>query len=220
MPVLLGKIENLLSAGTRGLQPKVALKSVACLIKSELTVGGRKPRAGMAGGKSHKHMLVLSKSDAKAINNYRLGVQISQTMGQPIEDLLEIASEDRFKFARRHLNVALSSLTTAQPNYRNALARGYYSMYHAARAIVYLASKGDDHQEHSELPKHLPGDLSNRDQWENSLKNARLERNRADYDPYPKGDKSFKQSAEAVVGDAKLFLKVAKAYLIKKGCNL
>lgn len=93
-------------------------------------------------------------------------------------------------------------------------------MYHAVRALVFYTTGGDDHEAHSELPGHLPKDFSNRDVWENELKNARLERNKADYDPYPKGDHAFHKAAEDVVKKAATLLPLAKRYLAKKGCRV
>jgi len=52
-------------------------------------------------------------------------------------------------------------------------------MYHAARAVVYLAHQGDDHQEHDQLYKNLPDDFLDVAVWKNELKDARLKRNEA-----------------------------------------
>jgi hypothetical protein len=93
-------------------------------------------------------------------------------------------------------------------------------MYHAARSVVFIAQGGDDYEAHTELPKHLPKDLPSRDQWENELKTARYERNRADYDPYPKSDTAFRTTAEATLKTAETFFPVAKNYLKRKGVGL
>jgi uncharacterized protein (UPF0332 family) len=195
--------------------PNVSASLVVSILRSE-DVGAR----AMARKDTNVHLLLLSKSEAKVINYFRLGVQMSASMGDSIDDLIEIACVDRFRFAQKQLAVARANLGRAKPSYRDALARAYYSMYHAARAVVFLVEKGDDHQEHSELPRHLPSDFPNRVQWENGLKNARLERNKADYDPYPKSDRAFMASAKGVTSAAIEFLKLAKGYLVKKGCTL
>ena len=103
---------------------------------------------------------------------------------------------------------------------RLRITRSYYAMYHAARAVVFLVKKGDDHESHSTLPEHLPKDFPDRHAWHNELKNARFERNRADYDPYPKGERGFSGTAHATYHQADAFIKVARVYLRKKGCSL
>jgi hypothetical protein len=93
-------------------------------------------------------------------------------------------------------------------------------MYHSARAIVYYVARGDDHEAHAVLPKHLPNDFPDRDDWENEIKTARLERNRADYDPYPKSDRSFATTARTTTTTATNFLAASKRYLARKGCDI
>jgi len=105
------------------------------------------------------------------------------------------------------------------PMYRVAVSRGYYAMYHCLRATAFFYHKGDDHEQHTVLQSKLPRDLPNRDDWANSLKSARLERNRADYDPYPRTDGRFKQSADYIINDAEILLDVARKYLRRKGCK-
>jgi uncharacterized protein (UPF0332 family) len=139
----------------------------------------------------HNHLLIISKGSAQSLNNFRLGVHITQTSGLGIDELLENAVKDRFRFASETLRNARWALTGAKPRHRVGLARAYYAMYHATRAVVFFCEKGDDHEAHSELPKHLPRDFPDRARWENDIKIARLERNRADYDPYPKSDAAF-----------------------------
>ena len=55
---------------------------------------------------------------------------------------------------------------------------------------------------------------------ENDLKNARFERNRADYDPYPKNDLMFRPIAIELIQKAEDLLPVVRSYLKKKGCSL
>ena len=93
-------------------------------------------------------------------------------------------------------------------------------MYHAARSVVFFVHKGDDHESHQDVPKNLPKDFLDRARWENEIKTARLERNRADYDPYPKGDRSFFGPSQSVLQSAEDFLPVARAYLKRKGCKI
>jgi hypothetical protein len=59
-----------------------------------------------------------------------------------------------------------------------------------------------------------------RARWENEIKIARLERNRADYDPYPKGDRPFLLSSRSVLKSAEEFLPISRAYLKRKGCKI
>jgi len=88
------------------------------------------------------------------------------------------------------------------------------------RACVFLYNNGDDFQEHSELPKHIPDDFPSKSLWQTRLKDARLSRNNADYDPYPRSEKAWKKPAFSLGTDADLLLKETRAYLKKKGCPL
>lgn len=166
------------------------------------------------------HLLQISKGDAKTINQFRMGVHISQTSGRSIDELVEVATKDRFKFALETLRCAQWARNVPTPFHRVTLARSYYAMYHAARAVVYFHEKGDDHEAHMELPKHLPRDFPDRDRWENEIKTARYERNRADYDPHPRADRTFETIALSTLNTAQQFLTVARRYLRRKGCNV
>jgi hypothetical protein len=93
-------------------------------------------------------------------------------------------------------------------------------MYHAFRATVFFVHGGDDHEEHSKLPSGIPPDFPGRANWENDLKNARLDRNRADYDPYPKNDLMFKPTATQLIKKAEDLLPIVRSYLKTKGCDI
>jgi hypothetical protein len=93
-------------------------------------------------------------------------------------------------------------------------------MYHALRSAAYMHYGGDDHQEHSELPKKVPQDFPNHDFWANQLKSAREYRNQADYDPYPKSNAYWQSIATSVAADAANLMPIVTAYLRSKGCNV
>jgi uncharacterized protein (UPF0332 family) len=116
------------------------------------------------------------------------------------------------------LELAKWAMRARPPKYRIGLGKGYYSMYHALRAVVFYEVKGDDHEAHTELSQKFPAQFPNRAYWANEIKNARLHRNEADYDPYPFGDTQFKATALATVKSAEDFLQVTKNYLHLKGC--
>jgi uncharacterized protein (UPF0332 family) len=174
----------------------------------------------MAARLSNEKKLEISKGQATTINHFRLGVHLSQLSGHTIDELVQMACSDRLSFAKQLLSSARWVLESAKPHYRTALARAYYAMYHAARAVIFFHNSGDDHEEHSKLPKHIPGDFPDRSRWENELKTARLERNKADYDPYPKSDKAFESIAMTTFKTAEEFLLVTKQYLVKRRCKL
>jgi hypothetical protein len=93
-------------------------------------------------------------------------------------------------------------------------------MYHAARALVFLASTGDDHDDHTKLPTRLPEDLHQVDRWKTVLKEARIARNAADYDPYPKSDAAWAANARDLKADTLEFLGVVKDYCRDRGCPI
>jgi len=139
--------------------------------------------------------------------------------GKAISFLLCGVAADRWKLAYA-LRAQANRLFTAQ-HLRSAISRYYYAMYHSMRACVFVHHEGDDHQKHSELPKHIPPafDPLGTD-WQTKLKDARLLRNRVDYEAYPKSEKAWKTDAEGIRLDAKLLLSVSRTYLISKGCTL
>lgn len=90
-------------------------------------------------------------------------------------------------------------------------------MYHLIRAVVYYHAGGDDHEDHTKLPGEIPKDFPDVGVWTNTLKQARFERNRADYDPYPKQDAKFSLIAEDLVAQAKRLTRISRNYLLGKG---
>lgn len=174
----------------------------------------------MAQAPQETELLRIAKNDKAVNDSLKWGASLHHRTGLTIDSLIEITTRDRILLAKRILVSARHAISSRPRQNRLAVARAYYSMYHAARAVVFFRVGGDDFQEHSELPKHFPGDFPNRANWENDLKNARLERNRADYDPYPRGDARFRKTADNDVDLARQFLSVAIRYLRSKGCTL
>jgi uncharacterized protein (UPF0332 family) len=167
-----------------------------------------------------KDLSFVSKGRVEKIASLRSGVSLEARTGYTIDELLVVACRDRIILARDTLASANKIISSATPSHRAAVARAYYAMYHTARAVVFYVEQGDDYQDHSELPKHIPNDFPDRAVWENELKNARFERNRADYEPYPRNDVSFAEPARRIIGKAKELLKVSRSYLRTKGCPL
>jgi uncharacterized protein (UPF0332 family) len=111
---------------------------------------------------------------------------------------------DRLELAGSHLRTADTLAQATQ--YRSAISRYYYSMYHAARAIAFGYHKGDDYQRHSVLPTQLPPPLPNEPRWKNELDDARLVRNMADYDLYPRAALDWKNDSVNLAVVASEFL--------------
>lgn len=103
---------------------------------------------------------------------------------------------------------------------RSSISRSYYGMYHGARALAFLSLEGDDNEGHNELHKGLPEDFPDVEQWRNALKDARLRRNEADYDPYPVGESEFAVIGRTQIGIVTNFLNETESYLRARGCPL
>jgi uncharacterized protein (UPF0332 family) len=162
----------------------------------------------------------ISQAKAECVQNWKEGVSLETASGKTIEGLLCYVAADRWRLAygmRKHAN---RLLTNSPPQYRSSVSRYYYCMYHALRACAFIHHKGDDFEEHSVLPLKLPGDFDPGGNWQNRLKNARLLRNRADYDAYPKSDKAWGRDALAIRSEANEVLFKARVYLTGKGCIL
>jgi uncharacterized protein (UPF0332 family) len=135
--------------------------------------------------------------------------------------------ELRLRVVRDRIGLAVHCLTTAKRalkhrpvSYRLIVGRSYYAMYHAVRAVVFLSHGGDDHEAHDKLPGQFPKDFHDHANWENVLKNARLDRNRADYEPYPKRDAAFRQTAFDTCRAAQDLIQECRIYLRSKGCQV
>ena len=130
-------------------------------------------------------------------------------------NLIKQVVSDRLELAGSHLRTAD---TLAQATlYRSAISRNYYSMYHAARAIVFGYHKGDDYQRHSVLPTHLPPPLPNASRWKNELDDARLVRNMADYDLYPRAALDWKNDSVNLAVVAAEFLTECEDFAMNVG---
>ena len=165
----------------------------------------------------HDRLNRLAKSTNEQIKYWKEGVSLQNDSGQTISQLMSTAAADRWHFAYEHRHNANKLLRSKPPLYRSAISRYYYSMYHAMRACVFVSHEGDDHQEHRELPLHIPDDFPPGPNWQNMLRNARVLRNRADYEPYPKSNIAWKQDALDLKKEADLFLSTTRTYLQNKG---
>ena len=162
-------------------------------------------------------LIFVSKGSKERLDILAAGVRLAQTTGYSIETLRRKAVTDRLKLARSILQSAEDTLAQPTPSYRTAVSRAYYAMYHTTRALSYFVHGGDDNEDHSKLPASIPRDFPSRSHWENELKRARLERNRADYDPYPKSDRKFESAAQDLVEHARNLMPAARRYLRNNG---
>ncbi len=171
--------------------------------------------------KAHaKDLLFVSKSNKKTIVSWKAGVSLQERTGYQIDELRVKATADRIELSQKLCLAAKAAVRGPDRSYRSAISRAYYSMYHAFRAAAFFIHEGDDNEEHTQLPSGIPGDFPNRATWENDLKGARFDRNRADYDPYPKNDLMFKHSALELIKKTDGLKLVVRTYLKKKGCPL
>ncbi len=163
-------------------------------------------------------LLRVGKASKERLESWSEGVSLVDDFGMSIESLRQKAACERWKLALEHRREGRKLLLMASPPYRAIVSRCYYVMYHAMRAACYLYHKGDDYESHSKLPSHLPDDFPGNADWTHTLKRARLDRNAADYDPYPKSQAFWKGRAEGMLVDAKLLVKEVRKYLQSKGC--
>jgi uncharacterized protein (UPF0332 family) len=166
----------------------------------------------------HQRLIHVGKAEKAAIALWREGVSLEADSGVNIDSLLLYVAADRWKLAAQHRQHGDKLISLASPLYRSAISRFYYSMYHAMRAAAFVFHRGDDYQDHSTLYVNIPKDFPNAGTWQNSLKDARLARNAADYDPYPRSERHWRQHATAIQGDAVSLLNASRIYLRSKGC--
>ncbi len=168
----------------------------------------------------HQDLLLVSKAKKTKLDSLATGASLVERTGYSVPQLVIKSTKDRIEFARTLLVSAELAIQGSRPVFRSAVSRAYYSMYHSCRAVSYYIHGGDDHEEHSKLPSNIPHDFPDHSHWENNLKRARYERNRADYDPYPKKDRLFETAANDLIDEARILLPMARKYLRQKGCNL
>lgn len=166
-----------------------------------------------------RRLLRVGKAKKDQLAEWAEGVSLSSTFGLTIHDLKLKAATERWKLALEHRREGNLLLALPRPPYRAVVSRFYYVMYHAMRAACFLHHAGDDFEAHSDLPKNLPSDFPQVATWSNNLKGARLNRNAADYDPYPKSQIVWRRRADTVKADAGLLLTEVRAYLKSKGCT-
>src|SRR5690606_20302541 len=111
------------------------------------------------------------------------GASLVVRTGYEIGQLRRRAAMDRLELANTFLADAVAISDNPYSLWRTVVSRAYYASYHALRAVVFVHHGGDDHEQHTVLPTKLPKDFPNFRDWQNTIKNARFERNRADYDP-------------------------------------
>lgn len=164
-------------------------------------------------------LLAITQATKAELSAWRRGVYLEASTGRAIEDLRQRAVGDRIALAAEFRMSARACMSDEMRAYRTAVSRFYYSMYHAGRAVVYFQKDGDDHEEHSKLPTHLPGDFPERNRCLNAITNARLDRNRADYEPYPKSQNAWRSMARQWESVSTEFLAMCRVYLRQKGCR-
>lgn len=133
----------------------------------------------------------------------------------PIDRLIGQVVSDRLMLAGYHLQAGDGLLIKG--NYRTAISRHYYAMYHAARAITFAVNNGDDFQQHRVLPAHLPQNLTDRQALSAELTSARLLRNEADYDLYPVNDEEWVSEARSLAGTASKFCEACENFALSEG---
>lgn len=161
-------------------------------------------------------LLHFSKSEQVTLDNYNSGVIFARRAKKTINRIKFQVAKDRLTLAKIHLKDAVAISKCSPSMNRAVVSRAYYALYHAARAASYISLGGDDYEQHTKLPTKFPDDFPNVAYWKNTLKDARLERNRADYDPYPRGDIDFASSAVNFIAEARKFIGLTQQYIKSK----
>ena len=147
----------------------------------------------------------IGKADNSLLQAWREGCSLHERSGLSIDDLKLRVASDRLGLAYEHRRDGNKLLAMPKPPYRSVVSRYYYAMYHAMRAAAYVYHDGDDYESHAKLPLNIPDDFPTAGAWQSTLKNARLNRNSADYDPYPKTQNHWRVSAHVMKGTLAIF---------------
>ncbi len=183
------------------------------------TATGRARRPQLPLTQVEQQLLRISKASQKQLSGFRDGVFITASTAKSIDDLRDQTCADRIALAETFLAAGERFVRGRPPEYRSAISRFYYAMYHSMRATAFFTYDGDDHQRHEALPQHTPKDFPTSAIWENRLKDARGRRNDADYDPYPLSLTEFRQPALELRQHARDLIPLVRTYLTSKGCG-
>ena len=156
-------------------------------------------------------LLRVSQATREQHDQWGEGAHLRGVLRVDLETARAAAAADRIQLAARFLSAARASYAVGR--YRDAVSRGYYAAYHALRAAAFSDTGGDDYQQHSDLPKQLPEGLPDVALTKNALTAARLARNKADYEPYPKSEAAWKADADTTIAFGKSALADARRYL-------
>lgn len=156
-------------------------------------------------------LLRVSKGTRDDHAQWNLGAYLREQLAVDLDGARHQAVLDRLNLARRFLAGARAAFESDR--YRDATSRAYYAAYHAFRAATFKATGGDDHEKHADLPNHLPEDLPDPAASKNGLTTARLARNNADYDPYPKTESAWRADAETTIAFAASAIRTARKYV-------
>lgn len=167
-----------------------------------------------------QELQTLAKFKASHLDLLKNGVRIHRACGSEIADLILLVGAERIRLSKEFLSVSEKLCRMRPPSYRNSISRSYYAMYHAARGVAYVYKSGDDFENHNLLHNGIPNEFPNAEQWKNDLKDARLKRNEADYDPYPASELDFEQACKNQLSIARNFILESERYLRTKGCAI
>lgn len=173
----------------------------------------------MSAGAGNEPLRRVTASTKKQLLSFAEGVYLVTITGRTIDDLQHQATADRLGLARSFLGTGDKLMRTRPPQFRSAISRYYYAMYHGLRAVVFFVYGGDDQEKHAVLPGHIPSDFPDNDVWGNALKDARVYRNAADYDPYDIDGTSWRLIARGLSVEASQLLRVSEKYLRQRGCT-
>jgi len=133
----------------------------------------------------------------------------------PLDEAIRQVTSDRLALAGGQLRAG--DYLVQHSAFRASISRHYYAMYHAARAVVFSVTNGDDHQRHNILARNLPATLPQRSTREQQLTDARLLRNEADYEPYPINEIGWAAEAHALAVTASEFTQALEEYALLNG---
>lgn len=159
----------------------------------------------------------LAKVESRRVKSFREWIALDARWGRGLDDLIHQVSFDRILLAEEFLEMGDAMVRARRDFSRSSVSRYYYAMYHGLRAVAFQSSEGDDHDDHSKLERGVPNDYPNRALVVNRLKDARIWRNEADYDPYPQTGGYFSSTETALKPLAHQTVAEARAYLRSKG---
>ncbi|MGI0013937.1 MAG: hypothetical protein ACREBU_10930 [Nitrososphaera sp.] len=162
---------------------------------------------------------ILGLGNHQKVRRILLGMLGSKALKR-YDGAIRIAVRRWYRLGMSHLGVA-RKLSGSGRQWRSQVSRCYYAAYNASRSVRWLVHgsvslEPDDHKRVGDLPSDFP----DREIWNSFFTQLRMDRNRADYEPWSNSIRDLEISPSQSLQQTVSFIKSVRRYLISKGITV